>query len=273
MLVDADHEGQIVDAMQAILRNVHRYTDNSPKKVREMLEVYLCRHQGDYGEEEKKQIRYSLDVTFFKFYMAAISLEQLWALNVTARANLLQALENSLDRIDCSDDDLLLASYALECCLFEANSFLDIYMFYISQLLGKPRVGNMTKDRFYKDVQSVSDGRFRAKACRIKDYFDTNVFASESKVGVFVDPAWGSILISLRDKIAHRDRIRPSFASDERLLDKVLLNWPMLRGQTYERFLQSLQNGMWSMLTEDLAPILYDLPWKPGQYTEGMWSD
>ena len=61
---------------------------------------------------------------------------------------------------------------------------------------------------------------------------------------------WGTLIQSLRDKIAHQDRIRPNFSSGEKLLDRVSFNWPTLRGMTFDPFCQFMENRIFFMMTE-----------------------
>lgn len=103
------------------------------------------------------------------------------------------------------------------------------------------------------------------------NYFENKVFAKSSENWLSPEN-WGALLQSLRDKIAHRDKLRPSYDSDENLVDDVLFDWPTLRETTYDRFCQYMQNGMFYML-HDLSKMLYELEWKPGPYKEGLWDE
>ena len=254
MSVKEGVEQQVTQAMRRLLGETRRYADTLPRKVTGMLEAYLRLHGDEYQATEAESLWYSLKTSLHKYYMATLALEQMWCLSHNNRAALVDAIENSLDTLDCADDDLVLASFALECALFEFNAFLDVYMLYITQLLRCSPITNMTQTKFYKALDRVRDGPHCDRACEVKCYFESKVFAAESNQTALVDPAWGSILRSLRDRVAHRDQIRPSFQGQEKLVDKVLFNWPTLRGLTYDRFVQSLQNGAFFVLGEDIAP-------------------
>ena len=220
--------------------------------------------------KEILELRHYLGAVNYKFYLATISLEQLWSLGHSRRFEVLSILENGLTEVNTTDDDLLLASFALEGFLFQATSFLDIYMLYICIFLRTGYIGSMTsQDRFYK-VLKRAPSKDAAKAEDVRQYFEKRVYGDGDYAICRND--WGVLLRSLRDRIAHKDIIRPSFESQEKLYGDVRFNWPTVQGLTLDRFCQMLQNCMFSLL-EDLSPILYELPWKTGKYQEGLWDN
>jgi hypothetical protein len=197
--------------------------------------------------------------------LANLSLEQLWALSETKRGELYAALENSLDKLDISDNELLLISFAFEGVLFQAMACLEFYMLYLCfflQLLPGDYRGKMTTSTFFDKLEKSKEDEPSGKVGQIEGYFKTRVFGAD-KQDIWHPNNWGTLLISLRDKIAHRDRLRPSFDSDETLIGQVLFDWPTLRGITCDRFYQSMDNGLFCLIKE-LSSILYELEWKPG---------
>lgn len=261
---------KISRGLQTLIEDSRRIADIPLEKLQAMQEVYLQKNLGLYTRNELQQIRYYLKAVGYKFHLANLSLEQLWSLSDTKRQELLYALENSLDRLDTSDDELLLISFVLEGFLFQARSFLDFYMLYICIFLKTDHQGSMSTERFFKALDKVNEGVFAEKARGVRDYFDNKVFGTSDWTGLNPDD-WGSLLQSLRDKIAHRDRLRPSFKSDETLVGNVLFDWPTLRDITYDRFCQYMQNGMFALFT-DVSPILYELKWKAGPYKPDFWQ-
>jgi hypothetical protein len=147
---------------------------------------------------------------------------------------------------------------------------LDFYMLYICLFLRSDHQGSMSTGRFFKALDKVNEAPFADKAEWVHDYFDNKVFGASDWTRLNPDD-WGSLLQSLRDKIAHRDRLRPSFNSDETLVGKVLFDWPTLRDITYDRFCQYMQNGMFALFT-DVSPVLYELEWKAGLYEPNLWQ-
>ncbi|RMD67251.1 hypothetical protein D6817_02070 [Candidatus Pacearchaeota archaeon] len=262
---------KIARGVHALVKSARKHADVPLQKIYAMQEIFLQRNSGLYTKEERNRLRYYLKAVAYKFHLANLSLEQLWALSEDKRQELFFALENSLDRLDVSDDELLAISFAFEGFLFQATSFLDFYMLYICLLLKSGHQGSISKKRFFKALAKVSDPFLAGKAQRVSTYFANHVFA-ETTGEWLVPHNWGTLLRSLRDKIAHRDRIRPSFESDETLVGEVLLNWPTLQSITYDRFCQYMQNGMFALFT-DVAPLLYDLEWRSGPYRRGMWDE
>lgn len=71
------------------------------------------------------------------------------------------------------------------------------------------------------------------------------------------------MLVSLRDKVAHRDRVHPSFTGAEELPTGELFDWPGVKGVTYDCFCQSMDNGIFEMFRE-LFPVLCGQRWIAG---------
>ena len=143
-------------------------------------------------------------------------------------------------------------------------------MLYLCFFLRTDHQGSISTEKFFKALGRVQQSPFAEKARKVRDYFDTRVFGSSDWEGL--DPNdWGSLLTSLRDKVAHRDRLRPSFDSEETLIGKVLFDWPTLKSITYDRFCQYMQNGMFAFFT-DVSPVLYGLEWKAGLYRPDLWQ-
>ncbi|MCP4427110.1 MAG: hypothetical protein GY803_21700 [Chloroflexi bacterium] len=261
---------EIVSGLNVLLNETRKYTDSLPAKIEAMQEIYLRKNYAVYTQTEIKQLRYYLKAVLYKFYLATLNLEQLWALSHTKRDEVFHALENSLERLECSDDELLLISFAFEGFLFQGRSFLDFYMIYICLFLRTGHQGSMSRKSFNKALNRVESSPFNVKAIEIKDYFDTKVFASSNQDWLSPEN-WGTLLQSLRDKIAHRDRLRPSFDGDETMVSGILFDWPTLRETTYDRFCQYMQNSMFDF-AKDVSELLFELEWKPGPYKADLWG-
>jgi hypothetical protein len=241
-----------------------------PLKVQGMQRVYLNGNTKNYSLEERERIEYFLDATLLKFKFASYSLEQLWAMrDAKVNTNLLAILEKSVDSLDLSTEEQFLQSFTLEQFLFQGRAFLDFAMIYIALLLKTGHQGSMSRKTFYRCLDKAQSSD---KAILVKSYFDNNVFSENREVEILSPTNWGILLKSLRDKIAHRDIIRPSSNSKEKIANQILLEWPTLKDLLYDRFCQSMQNGMFWFF-QQLTPILYDLEWESGPYREGMWKE
>lgn len=248
-----------------LLTTSKRSTDNSGQKVSTMQEIRLQSNPDTYTAERAEQIRYYLKAVLYKFQLVTLSLEQLWALSETKRTDLFSALENSFDRLDTSDNELLLISFAFEGVLFQVMACLEFYMLYLCfflQILPVDYRGKMTTSKFFTTLKKAQKEGPTKKTALVEKYFNTKVFG-EDKQDAWHPNNWGTLLISLRDKVAHRDRLRPSFDSNETLIGKVVFDWPTLNGITYDRFNQSIENGLFCLLKE-LSSVLYELEWQPG---------
>lgn len=263
------HYKQMASALQFLLDETRKYADSVPLKIEGMQEIYLQKNSSLYSEKDLHDIRYYLKASMYKYHMATLALEQLWSLSHAKRDEVFSALDNSLDRLECSDDEIFLISFAFETFLFQGKAFLDFYTLYISLLLQTGHEGKISTDRFYKALDRAPLP-FRSKATDVLNYFESKVFA-ESGRNWLSPENWGLLLQSLRDKIAHRDKLRPSYDSNETLVDSILFNWPTLRATTYDRFCQYMENGMFDLL-HDLSKMLYEMEWEPGPSKAG-WSN
>jgi hypothetical protein len=256
--------------LQTLLYDSRKHTDTPLQKLDAMQEIYFRGNASLYTSIELRQINYYSKAVSYKYHLANLSLEQLWSLSDAKRQELHVALENSLDRLEVSDDELLLISFALEGFMLQARTFLDFYMLYLCLFLRTEHKGSISTNKFFKALTSVQEAPFAKKARRVTEYFQTRVFGSSDWDGLNPND-WGTLLVTLRDKIAHRDRLRPSFDSDETLIGKVLFDWPTLQKMTYDRFCQYMQNGMFALFT-DVSPIIYEVEWKPDPYRPDLWQ-
>lgn len=261
---------EIAEALQILVIDTKRYSDGSHQKIQAMQANFLRKNSALYTKEEIQQIDYYLRAALYKSYLATIALEQLWALSHFKRNDVVFALQNSLESLDCTDDELLSISFAFENFLFLSRAFVDFYMLYLCILLKTGHEGKISQSKFYKSLNRVKSEPFTGKATQIAEYFRAKVFAASSRDRLAPEN-WGTLIQSLRDKIAHQDRIRPNFTSDETLLNTVLFNWPTLRCITYDRFCQYMENGMFSMMKE-VSSLAYELEWKSGPYVVGMYD-
>ena len=263
---------RIANGLTLLLKHTRPFVDSVLKQVWAMQERFLHNSPQLYSsEKEIRQVRYYLRAALYKSYLTSLHLEQLWSLSHAKRDKLFYALQNGLDSLDCSDDELLMISFAFEGFLLQARTFLDFYMLYLCVFLRTGHQGSMTSKAFWRALDHVRCGPFRTKAEKVRNYFAQHVFGKhDNRFGLCPDD-WGTLLQSLRDKIAHRDLIRPSFDSDETLMDQVLFDWPTLQATTYDRFCQYQDNAM-AVLLDQLSPILYDVQWVPGLYRDAPWE-
>lgn len=252
----------ILQAIEPIVEKTRSQTKETLFKLRQMQEIYLKRSSERYSNSHINRIKRHFASVEFKFLLTCIHLEQLWALSEDARFDLVDAVANSLERLDWTANQSIIGSLFLESFLFEARSFLDVYMFYICLIMGIDNPGTMKVTKFKQHMKSRKETSFEKRATQLLKYFEQQVFGKDH---------WGELLRSLRDKISHRERLSPSRNGSETLLGKVLLDWPTLRRKTFDRFCQDINNGMFEMLCET-SPMLFELEWKSGPYKPDLWG-
>ena len=251
------------DSMLLVVSQNREYIEASHNILKHIHGIYIAQNTHLYTEPELFWINHYLDSVIYKSFLVSIAVEQLQSVKFgKISESLWEAIENSIGSLDCSNDERLLVSFALEAFLFEARSFLDVYMIFTSLLLKTGFTkGHMSKSRFYSELDKVEAPPFTERAQWMKIYFDTKVFGEEGSKGAsIIRDDWGSLLRDLRNKIAHRDTINLSFGSKEKFINDILLDWPTLSGITYHLLAETIRNGMHSLFHEALCHI-YELKW------------
>ena len=261
---------EIAQGLHALMSDTKLHADIPLQKLSAMQDIYFDRNPGVHSRKEVDGLHYYLQAVSYKFHLTILHLEQIWALSEEKRLQAPYVLANSFDRLETSDSELLAISFAFEGFLLQSRTFLDFYMIYVCRFVKSGFNGSMTFERFFKNLSRARNGPCGEAAKLIGEYFNENVF-SQSEGKSLAETEWGTLLISLRDKIAHRDRLHPSFNSRETLTDGILFDWPTLRDTTYDRLCQYFHNGMFALLRET-SPILYGLEWKSGPLKSDMWQ-
>lgn len=261
-----------VSAASSLVAKAQRDMQPTVEKTRAAHRIYVGKNASIYSEDELQTAQHFLDAFLYKYQLANFSLEQLWAIHeAKIEANLLDIVRNLIESLELSDSEQFLQSHCFEQFLFQGRACLDFYMLYIAHLLRTGHEGSMSRDRFYKRLQNAKPNSLSIKAKRVEHHFKTNIFGSGYNIDGLAQNNWGESLKSLRDKIAHKDEIKLSKNSLERIMNEILLDFPTIRDLTYERFCQEMHNGMWYM-AKHLFPILYGIEWQAGPYREGMFE-
>lgn len=237
--------------LDIIFNKVHRIHDN-----------YLANNPFLYSAKEKEILNIRLNHVLDKFFFASISEEQLHSLKLGKIDNSLKDIfEKNITSLDYSNNESLISSYLLENFLFESRSFLNIYKIYICLLL-KTGYSNQTmkKDEFYKQLTRTPE-ILKQKSTLVYEYFTTHVFAdiSEDETSIYRND-WGTILVALRDKIAHRDILVYSNESNEKIAFDILINSPTIKSIPIHHFASTISNEMHKLLY-DVLSNLFDMKW------------
>lgn len=233
----------------------------SIQKARKMQEIYLSKSNDLYSTHQREQIKRWLNSVQFKYALAHAHLEELWALSMACRWSLFDILNNSIIQQQWNDDELMIGSMQLEAFVLQARSFLNVYMYYICLVLNIKQPGSITRDNFSRHLSKVKEPNLKYKATQLQEYFDS---------GVFGEKGWGALIKEIRDKITHRESLRPSRQNDQAILG-VFLDWPTIQGMDFAFFAQSFSNGCFEMI-RTTTPIMFDLEWKAGPYRDNLWS-
>jgi hypothetical protein len=268
-----DEQTEIAAGLHTLLRTTQSYTEALPQKLGAMEGIYLRSNPTLYDDTEEQRLQYFREAFCYKFYVATMHLEQLWALTYNRRDDfsLEQVLSNIFDNHKTSDEDLLLYSFALEAFIVQGNAFLDFYMLYVCCVFQIQETSYFPGKKLLKALQQIQRAPFAARARSVREYLAKNVLGDGTEK-VFLTNNWGELLRSLRNSILHRDALAPSFKDGETLLQKLIGKWPAsLRRTNCSRFCQDVQNVMFFLATE-LAATIYGIEWKPGPYRSGLWA-
>ncbi len=258
MSLGFEKEKEFGNLLRSLTRNAIRHTEPLRLKYAAAHGIRIEEDAHLYSHDQVRQAEYYLQATMHKYLLAQVSLEQLWALSYDRRDRMIDdALDRSLQRLTADDEETLGIAFGLEQFLLVSRTLIDFVKLYICRLLRAPHKGSMSSKSFMTALERIADDDPRATP--IRDYFA----ASEE--------SWMKTLVSLRDKVAHRDKVRPVFKSGEALPTGDLFDWPTIQGLTYDRFCQSMKNGMFEMLV-DLFPLLYAREWIAGPYRPGMFA-
>jgi hypothetical protein len=143
-----------------------------------------------------------------------------------------------------------------EAYLVQARAFINVAQIHTLDACRVQFGGQLTNEKYENAVENAPlDVKDRLVSAR--DYFVNEVFG---------DGKWGTLLKSLRDRVVHFDRIRPSSStnSDEEKLH--------VAGLTLERLAQDFENGHYYLLIYVIAPI-WEHEWIPGSFIPSMWNE
>jgi len=155
-----------------------------------------------------------------------------------------------------TDKEVAFLTAEFEAYLLQARAFINVAQVHTLDACRVPFGGQLTNDKYEKAVRKapkdVSDRLTRAQS-----YFAQDVFGHGK---------WGSLLKSLRDRVVHFDRVRPSRTISGRGSEELTV-----AGLSLERLAQDFETGSYDLLVRVIAPI-WERDWQPGHYRPGMWA-
>ena len=264
---------KIEEGLKDLLRVVRGYSDNYSPKLRDMEDAYLKANPQLYNDTEKEKIKYFREAFSYKFYLATMHLEQIWALSHIRKTDypLNKILENIFDLHRTTENDILLLPSAIEGFIVQGNAFLDFYLLYLCHIFKIKNTNYMSGQKLLGALDEVRNERFDDRAKVIAQYFRENVFGA-GKEKTYLTDNWGELLRGLRNSILHRDMLAPSFEKQVKLSTQLMSDWrKSLEDISCSRFCQDVQNDMFDLVTT-VAALVYQVEWKPGPYRPNLWS-
>jgi hypothetical protein len=154
------------------------------------------------------------------------------------------------------DSEIAFLTAEFEAFVIQARSLITVAQIHTLDACRVPFGGHLTNAKYEKVVKKAPED-VSHRLIRAQNYFAQNVFGHNK---------WGSLLKSLRDKVVHFDRIRPSITSSDEESEELTVV-----GLSLERLAQDFENGTYDLIVSVIAPI-WDRDWKPGPYKPGMWE-
>ena len=232
-----------------------KFQRNYEPRLRGLVETRA--EQLGFNDNERQAALKSIDALTWKLTAAGIHLERLWEYKESAdMKNLLSnAFQYNLEPKRFTNKEIAYLTVEFEAFLVQARAFISVAQIHTLDACRVPFGGKITNEKYKKAVKiappDVSD--------RLKNaykYFEDEVFGPDK---------WGSLLKSLRDRVVHFDRIRPSISIEN---ETEQLN---VAGLTLERLVQDFDNGHYYLLLDVIAPI-WERKWISGAYVPGIWE-
>jgi hypothetical protein len=229
---------------------------NYEPKLRGLVETRST--QLGFDDCEHKAALRSIDALVWKLTAAGIHLERLWENHESFALHQLisKILNNEPEPKRFTDKEVAFLTAEFEAFVIQARALITVAQIHTLDACRVPFGGQLTNEKYEKVVKNapkdVSD-----RLTRAHNYFTQYVFGHDK---------WGNLLKSLRDRVVHFDRIRPSKTSSIEGSEELTVV-----GLSLERLAQDFENGTYDLLANVIAPI-WERDWKPGVYQPGMWE-
>ena len=232
-----------------------KFQRNYEPKLRGLVETRT--RQLGFNDRECDAALKSIDALMWKLTAAGIHLERLWECkeSVAMKHLLENAVHYNFEPKRFTDKEVAYLTAEFEAYLMQARAFISVAQIHTLDACRIPFGGILTNDKFDKAVRNAPVD-VSGRLVSAYDYFTNEVFGCNK---------WGTLLRSLRDRVTHFDRIRPSVSiiNDAEQLD--------VAGLSLERLAQDFENGHYDLLVDVIAPI-WEREWNPGAYIPGMWE-
>ncbi len=236
-------------------RRLDSQQDYEPK-LRELVRTRSA--QLGFEAHERKFALRSIDALVWKLTAAGLHLERLWENRESSAV--IQLMANALsgdpEPRRFTDKEVAFLAAEFEAYLVQARSLIGVAQIHTLDACRVPFGGQLTNERYDKAVNTAPND-VRVRLTRAHKYFTQNVFGRAK---------WGRLLTSLRDRVIHFDRVRPSRTALGEGSEELTVT-----GLSLERLAQDFENGAYELLVEVITPI-WERDWQPGPYRPGMWE-
>ena len=231
------------------------FQKNYEAKIRSLVETRI--EQCQFNAIQRNAALKSIDALLWKLTAAGIHLERLWEFKETAAMNsLLKNVKNNISEPKrFTDKEVCYLTAEFEAYLMQARALISVAQIHTLDACRVSFGGILTNEKYEKAVKTAPPD-VNNRLVIAYNYFLNEIFGSGK---------WGSLLRSLRDRVVHFDRIRPSSSIDNE--DEQL----RVAGLTLEQLAQDFENGSHSMFLNVIAPI-WEREWISGSYSPGMWK-
>jgi hypothetical protein len=163
MSLGFEQESEFGKLMRSVTNKAMRHTEPVRLKYGAAHRIRIEADAHLYSGDQARQAEYYLRAAMYKYVLAQVSLEQLWALSYDRRDRMIEdALEQSLQRLTVDDEETLGIAFSLEQYLFIARSVIDFLKLYICYFLRAPHAGSMSSKSFMTSLERVADREPRA---------------------------------------------------------------------------------------------------------------
>lgn len=233
-----------------------RLQRNYEPKLRALVEIRT--RQLGFSELKRMRALRSIDALSWKLTVAGIHLERLWE---NKESFDLQKLVSKVyggepDPRRFTDEEIAYLMLEFEAYVIQARALITVAQIHTLDACRQPFGGRLTNEKYEKAVKGAPD-EVKDRLVRAHEYFVKSVFGPEK---------WGTLIRSVRDRVLHFDRVRPTRIINEEGSEELTV-----RGLSLEQLAQDYENGTYDLLVDVIAPI-WERGWEAGVYTPGMWE-
>lgn len=229
---------------------------NYEPKLRKL--VFIRSAEFGFSEDERKIALRSIDALMWKLTAAGIHLERLWENRETFDSQQLVARlsKRKPDPRRFTDPEITFLTTEFEAFLFQSRAFITVAQVHTLDAC-RLNFGGMLTNSKYKKIVGDAPPETKERLVKSYTYFTEHVFGKDN---------WGALLKSLRDRIAHFDRVRPTVSVDENEAEVINVT-----GLTLEQLAQEFETGIYDLMVNVIAPV-WICKWESGPYHLGMWE-